>query len=577
MKYTGFVVENYRAIRGRLEIDLDNQALVPLIGVNECGKTTILQAIFAFDYINDAEYAGRHLQNTLNLYDTSDSDPVVSSRVKTNHKNLKAIWEDYQQEAEGADEAAGLKPGLPITPQELGGELTISRNLRTKAYSIGNLASVPKGQQDGFARRIVRRLPYILYNDDFQDRPPSSVPIPTTRPQNLSGWPAIYERLFNATDANYSLFTTAAMDDSRRRGSIVSDVQATLNHTLSKAWKTFLLDQTKNIKVNLEIKPGKDGDSVLDISIVENLGQKERFFEVVDRSKGFLWFYNFVMKLEFNPKVVGSKSETIYLLDEPGSYLHAAAQEKLCTKLRAISRTHGKVIFCTHSHHLLNPNEIPLNSILIVGKSAKKRISVTPLPRYKTKGEKITALQPVLEALQVAGSDYVPDGKPVLVVEGIYDKYAIELFVPDAQKMRVLPGTSAASIQRNVQFLNAFSQEYVALWDNDAEGRRALAKAKLVFGPFESKRFDTLPSQEGGKDRRMEEMFVPADLRAISSALGLGDDSTYESIIGGLYYTSSNKKKRIRDAVGSETRRNFDILAKIIQKRLREGRLLAGK
>lgn len=454
--------------------------------------------------------------------------------------------------------------------------MTIVRNLRTKAYSLAGFDSLPENEQDSFARRIVRKLPYILYNDDFQDRPPSRVEIPSARPKSLSGWPAIYERLFHQTDPKYSLFSTAALEDSRRRGSIVSDVQATLNHTLSKAWKTFLLDQNKNIKVSLELKPGEDsGESVLEVSIVENLGHKERFFEVVDRSKGFLWFYNFVMKLEFNPKVVGGRNETIYLLDEPGSYLHAAAQEKLCTKLREISKKHGKVVFCTHSHHLLNPNEIPLNSILIVGKSSKKRISVTPLPKYKTKGEKITALQPVLEALQVAGSDYVPDGKPVLAVEGIYDKYAIELFVPGATKLRVLPGTSAASILKNIQFLNAFSQDYVALWDNDAEGRKELGKAKRAFGPFESKRFDVLPSREGGKDRRMEDMFAKTDLQMIGDVLRLPENASYESIIGGLYHASGQKKKRVIEAIRPETRRHFEVLAKIVEKRLQDGRELA--
>ena len=166
----------------------------------------------------------------------------------------------------------------------------------------------------------------------------------------------------------------------------------------------------------------------LQIEIVENIGHVERFFKVVDRSKGFLWFYNFVMKLEFNPKLSASRKDTIYLLDEPGSYLHPAAQEKLCTKLKDISNKYGKVIFCTHSHHLLDPDQIPINSVLIVRKSANKSISVTPLPQYSTSGERLTALQPVFEALQISASEFIQDDLPVLAVEGIYDKYANKCF-----------------------------------------------------------------------------------------------------------------------------------------------------
>ncbi len=49
MEYGKFWIRNYRAITGPLEVDVARTPLVPIIGVNECGKTTILSAIFAFD------------------------------------------------------------------------------------------------------------------------------------------------------------------------------------------------------------------------------------------------------------------------------------------------------------------------------------------------------------------------------------------------------------------------------------------------------------------------------------------------------------------------------------------------
>ena len=52
MEYKKFILQNYRAIVNPIEIDLSH-GIVPLVGVNECGKTTILQAIFCFDYSND--------------------------------------------------------------------------------------------------------------------------------------------------------------------------------------------------------------------------------------------------------------------------------------------------------------------------------------------------------------------------------------------------------------------------------------------------------------------------------------------------------------------------------------------
>ena len=54
MLYKSFRIQNYKAIKD-LEIELDEQRLTPIIGLNETGKSTILQAIFAFDYYNDTQ------------------------------------------------------------------------------------------------------------------------------------------------------------------------------------------------------------------------------------------------------------------------------------------------------------------------------------------------------------------------------------------------------------------------------------------------------------------------------------------------------------------------------------------
>ena len=584
MRYKSFTIEHYRAIESPIELNLTNQSLIPLIGVNECGKTTILQAIFAFDSANDKDYDGRHLENTINLYHTTDKDPLVTAEIEIAYANLKGVWDRVMNPPTTAQQnppetttpapTSGRPPAppqqdFPLSQSTYIGSIRLIRNLTSKQYSFPQFSNLSPPLQDALAKEILRYMPYILYNDDFQDRPPSTVPIPTPKPNQIRAWLAIYEQLFKETNPSYSLFTTAQLEDPRRKDSIVSDVQNKLNNTLTKAWKTFLLDRTRHIQVRLEISK-----TDLQIKIVENIGQKERFFEVVDRSKGFLWFYNFVMKLEFNPKIAGNRKDTIYLLDEPGSYLHAAAQEKLCAKLKAISTKYGKVIFCTHSHHLLDPEQIPINSIMIVEKSANKNISLTPLPRYSTSREKVTPLQPVFEALQISAAEFTRDNLPILAVEGIYDKYAIRMFLPEGNKLRIFPGTSADAILKNIQTLNAFGRHYIAIWDNDAEGRKVKKRAESVFGPHEARRFDLLPSRDGGKDRTMEHMFESSDLDVLRQNLNLPADATYESIIGGLFYAAPKVRQSLIANVGSTTKQNFQILQSIVNKRLEHSRAL---
>lgn len=595
MKYTAFKIQGYRAIEKAVVIDLSKAALVPLVGINECGKTTILQGIYCFDSINDSEYGGKHMKDTKNLYRTSESSPpLVTATIATSFAELARTYSDFVSENSNSEEEEDeaqqdtqaiteqRNPTLPKSidaiREKFNGSISICRDLSAKKYEFVGIAwptEFKKSVISDFAKYVVGQLPYILYNDDFMDRPPAKVKIPGSKPSRLTGWVAIYERLFNVTPGEYSLFSVVTEKDARRRDAILSDVEAHLNSTLAKAWKSFLLSKHGAVTVRLRLTLGSI-DHELEVSVVEKIDGRDRFFDVIDRSKGFLWFFNFVMKLEFNPKVLDNSKGTVYLLDEPGSYLHNSAQQKLCKKLVDLSASHGSVIYCTHSHMLLDPLLIPLNQIHIVEKRSNKQILATPLPQTKTTAEATMALQPVHEALQISAFDYSAKGSSIVVVEGIYDKYAIECAIDLPAGTTILPGTSADSIVKNIQYLNGFEMRYVALWDNDAEGRSTHKKATQLFGIDEATKFDLLPL-DGAGDRRMEEMFDPEDFIMLDTALGLRANASYERVIAGFYFANNALRKKLRSNLSSATKRRFTILEAVLQKRFAAGDSLKAK
>lgn len=583
MEFQSFSVSNYRAIRDEIKLSLKNKGLIPLVGINECGKTTILHAIFSFDYINDSEYGGKHLENTLNLYQTEDKEPLVTAELQTKKEEIfeclnafKTAQASVQPNPLEQEDITKMDSILSDTAAQLSG-LTIKRNLQTKLYSIPNLvfSELSPTIQDKLSRFLIRYLPYILYNDDFTDRPETSIDVPTVKPEQLSGWLSIYEKLFRMTKDTYSLFSLIAEKDERRKESILSDVQEHLNNTLTEAWKTFHLGRKEVITAKLTLTPNQPvlaSPFKLNIRIVEKIGTKDRFFNVVDRSKGFLWFYNFVMKLQFNPKVVGG-NKTIYLLDEPGSYLHSSAQEKLCAKIKEISETQGFVIYCTHSHHLLNPANIPLNSVYIVEKEKDKNVKITPLPLFKTKSEKTNALQPILEALHIPAFDFFDSANPVVLLEGMHDKYALELFTSLDFPFNIFPGVSADSILKTIQLMIAYARVYVAIWDNDKEGRETLEKGKKLFGEKEAEKFDLLPSNNP-KKTRMEEMFTKDDFEMMRTQLSLPSEATYESLISTVYYSKASIRKRIKGKLTTSAQSNFAHLDQVIAKRIENAKKL---
>ena len=93
MQYSKFTIKNYRAIKGPLKIDLKNK-IVPLVGINECGKTTILQAIFAFDIANDNLNKSKQIQNIGNLYALEDDTCEIEASINIYKEELINIIEN---------------------------------------------------------------------------------------------------------------------------------------------------------------------------------------------------------------------------------------------------------------------------------------------------------------------------------------------------------------------------------------------------------------------------------------------------------------------------------------------------
>ena len=159
MKYKRFTVKNYRAIR-EVSIDLTSR-IVPLVGVNECGKTTILKGIFCFDYSNDKENKGEHLLNLENLYSTTTKDDAlveavvsatkqdvskaISRVIAAKTSNQTALSQsDSESDAQTLQEFANKLPTID--------EIIIARNLKTKLYYSDLLSGLSENDNNNVCR-----------------------------------------------------------------------------------------------------------------------------------------------------------------------------------------------------------------------------------------------------------------------------------------------------------------------------------------------------------------------------------------------------------------------------------------
>uniref|UniRef100_UPI003AF8BEC0 AAA family ATPase n=1 Tax=Akkermansia sp. TaxID=1872421 RepID=UPI003AF8BEC0 len=553
-------------ISGPLTIDLSKR-IIPLVGVNECGKTTILQAILCFDQSNDQIGNSSHLEKTINLYETQKSEEsTISALIECPIVKFKEIVEDNIALKDNYNESVYTPEEISIAQEvakNFHGQVNITRHLKKSGnYYSSDLFPYNENILDierDICENIVALCPYILYNDDFNDRPVSEVnliPSGNSIPGN-SEWRSIFERVFKDAGIDSS-WDNIFNEDPELQDSILSDVQSYLTRQLTNEWKKFSPEKA-SLTIKLNLSNQQNEGRKLHIKIVERKGDKDRHFLITSRSKGFIWYYNFIMKILFNPKQTGAKKSTIFLLDEPGSYLHAKAQESLCQKLGKISQNEGIIIYCTHAPQLLNPEVIPFNNIQIVKKTSKGHIQIAPISNEHGNAKTTTVMQAVYDALLIPEYQVIKNDERIICVEGIHDKYCLELFCEIPENVRILPGRNANSILNNIQYLIAYQIPYVAIWDNDKEGRKWYKEALNVFGPIESRNFLLLPEADNKNDkRRMEEMISTEDYIYLKKYLDLEETINYSGILFALKQLSQKERKKILAGISQTTKLTFE-------------------
>lgn len=488
MKIIEYRIRNYKAVEDTA-IKL-NYSLNPIIGVNESGKTTILSAILAFDKNRDKVNSGIHLEykNKYSIGTTKDSK--ITASIILDKKELDELRKILNLHSETL-ECNYLSKFTEKTSFILTRELSSPE----KEYTLDDNVFLERNKKQ-IILFLLKNLPYILYFDDFTDRVPEEIMFKDdysstgklTNSKNRE-WQEIIVEIFRRAevegidDDENPLKSFLHLKDKDQKDDILSDIEDVLNNEIIAEWKRIKKSGFKNFaddSDNLSLELKYEGTTFTFKVRDKSNKEKKRTFNVSERSKGFQWFFNYMIKLKFNPRYKFKKENSIFLLDEPGSYLHSSAQSELLKELKSVSEK-NTIVYCTHSQYLLNPNTIKLGSIKIAEKKSSK-ISLIEYGKYKSKDDR-GALSTVYQALNVNfTSDFV--GK-IVITEGITDFYFFDLLNKHTNvftiNFKIIPGAGSGNSTNLISVGLSFSENFVLLFDND-EGARALKKYKKEFG-----------------------------------------------------------------------------------------------
>lgn len=561
MRFRKFILENYRAVE-YAEVAVANN-LIPLVGINESGKTTILQGILAFDRLSDSYAGGTHLEYR-NKYVLGNHSCNITAEVVL----------DSEEDLDKLSQRLRLVRGNPLMLSfeeafRNGSTLRITRNLETLKYSIQGISLPDDTNNEKVADAVYRILPFLLYFDDFTDRVPEAVEyIPTDKGirianRRLGEWDRILREIFRrATDGRQSLESFIEMENDDERRGLLSDITDVLNEEIIQAWRKLrersgnLADDTGDLSLHLGYRT-TDGRFVFEFKVTDRAARRERWFNVVDRSKGFQWFFNFQMKLKFNPKYQEVSSGAIYLLDEPGSYLHASAQAELLSSLHEISET-NTILYCTHSQHLLDPDKINIADTRIVYKENGK-VSVIPFGSAKTRNYQ-GALTPLIHALHIRTGVFNREIRNAVITEGITDYYFFSMLCAHRDEwsqveIDLIPGAGAAQLRDLISMAIAFSHRFCVLLDSDQEGIEARNRYLQFFGQHLQDHFFGYATPGRQKKVRLEGFLSERDRTRLLTMTGVQD---VKNAVIQLYFRSD--REQYWKGIDEETIENLSIV-----------------
>lgn len=543
MKIKQYQIRNYKAIQDTT-IKL-NYSINPIIGVNESGKTSILHAILAFDKNRDKVNSGLHLEYQ-NKYSTKTTkDCKISAFINLNNKELQELKDELQLKT-GTEDYTQFELLTDKT------ELVFTRELSTDeaGYTIENFHFSEKVLSKA-KKFLLKKFPVILYFDDFTDRVPDTISFKddykTTGKLAYSRnkeWQEIIVEIFRRAevegidDDSNPLKSFFNLDKKDTKSDILGDIEDILNKEVIDEWKRIkksghenFADDSENLSLQLKLE---EQTFIFKVSDKSNQ-DKKRTFNIGERSKGFQWFFNYMIKLKFNPRYKGTKENSIFLLDEPGSYLHSSAQSELLQELKSVSEK-NIIVYCTHSQYLLNPRTIKLGSIKIAEKN-KSVVSLTDYGNYKGKDDK-GALSAVYQALRLNFTqDFV--GR-IIITEGVTDLYFFEMLKQFTKLItsdfKIIPGSGSGNLSNLISIGISFSENFIVLFDND-HGAKAIKKYIDEFGPEVEKYFHLYDSRQ---PFALEDFLCDTNT---SELLSLTTTDSIKKALAVLYYDADEKVK----------------------------------
>ncbi len=563
MKFTLLKIKNFKGIE-ETSINLNRCSgnnIYTLIGLNESGKTTVLEAI---SYLTTAKK-----DNELGLFDSKGfefldkpsklipigklqnfNDKISVSAYLTFEKGDKKQIIDYfrntyNQELIIDGDAFNIEKRLVFENSELTKGpttyWTIQLKIRDENNNIAELESSDTKWTDVISYIRDNMIPRILYFPTFLFDFPKKIylddnfPAETQNSKKINDYyKKITQDILSAVDKDATLdvhITTRlrGTDEQKRQAdAFLLRMSSFISRTFFEQWDKIFKDDKKNSRREVKLVSSMEGNiPVLTFKIKEN----DEEYYISERSLGFRWFFAFLLLTEIRGFRKDDK-RILFLLDEPASNLHSSAQELILKSFEKTTKDGNKIIYSTHSQYLINPNWLE-NSFICRNETMnydiknissysdnKAKITVMPYREFANKyPSKTTYFQPVLDILNYRPCKLscIPNA---VIMEGKTDFYTITYFKEVLCKNTytdfvIMPGLDGADgLDNIIRLYLGWGRKFIVILDNDKQGLASQKRYKQDYCLTEKQLFNLGD--------------IDTNFKTIESLVATEDKDTYE-------------------------------------------------
>ena len=291
--YKSIEIKGFRGL-SHVSLNFSKNDLVLLLGLNESGKTSILKAIECFDFNNDPaiDQLKAFFTSIRNKQDIDCSSPTTITADISFSEPLD--YRFFQRALTSAKYTRHVRPTVDtfIAFANKQRSVRITRvipfsngNARPSYYKFEDNPPISDEKLESvMAQEIVRRSPYILYFEDFQDAIPEKI-FTSKRSDGFNPvWYEIIDGIFFNTNPSYSVKkylsyyskTNRREDDAR---TVLKQVNNTLQETFTKKWR----DLSGVVEIDRTEIAFQESKKYFEIKISEQDGTT---YSVHERSKG---------------------------------------------------------------------------------------------------------------------------------------------------------------------------------------------------------------------------------------------------------------------------------------------------